>query len=471
MKRLFLLLTGLMVLTFCPAQKKNKTAAVISRETGSITFVVDEDLPAPTGFQSRQIIEGKSIGQSLLSDRHSTPAQVLATSFGAEEQFYSLGKDVFYRTLVEAFAGHRPLVLSPDMIWMMISQGFAGYVNAHPEELRHLLVDHEGKIDLVVEKNNNDPLDAASWEAVVDSFCMIIMENTKGDLAETLTKDYSTTGRVEHIASRVVLMKAVESYFNYVVIGIACGIPHITLEGTPGDWQQVLSRTKTLEPFGLKVWVDRLTPVLEQFVKAAEGEPDRAFWQDIVRQKRVDELRGGACNPEQPTELDGWFLVFFPDKDGNIRKSVKHTERMPSELVHVGFKFIQVDPASGETFTTPMELTAGFIGADVDEKTKAMRPRLGWMVSLAETDEEQLERLQRDATDFGINLRISKVPEVLSRIPEIRRLTLTFTGDVELPAWMDTMHIQQIIVRGRMSEAQKTELRRRFPKIRLQDEK
>ena len=458
-----------MILALCNAQKKNITAAVISREAGSITFVVDEDLPAPTGFQTYQIVEGKSIGRYLLNDNRSAPPQVLATSFGDEEKFCYLGKDVFYRALVEAYAGHRPLILSPDMVWMMISQGFAGYVNAHAEELRHLLVGHEGKIDLVVEKNNNNPLDAASWEAVVDSFCMVIMQHTKGDLAETLTKDFSTTGRVEHVASRVVLMKAVESYFNYVAIGASCGIPHITLEGTPDDWQQVLTRTKTLGRFGLKSWTDRLTPVLEQFVKAAEGEPEQAFWLDIVKKKRVGELRGGGCSMDQPTELDGWFLVFFPDKDGNTRKSVKHTERMPSELVNVGFKYVQIDPATGETFTTPMELTAGFIGADVDEKTKTLRPRLGWMVSLADTDQEQLERLQRDATDFGINLRICKVPEMLSRIPEIRRLTLTFTGEVELPVWMDTMHIQQIIVRGRMSEAQKTELRRRFPKIRLQD--
>ena len=471
MKRLLLLLTGLMMFALCNAQKKNITAAVISREAGSITFVVDEDLPAPTGFQTYQIVEGKSIGRYLLNDNRSAPPQVLATSFGDEEKFCYLGKDVFYRALVEAYAGHRPLILSPDMVWMMISQGFAGYVNAHPEELRHLLVDHEGKIDLVVEKNNEDPWDAASWEAVVDSFCLVIMQHTRGDLAETLTKDFSTTGRAEHVASRVALMKAVESYFNYVVIAIVCGIPHITLEGTPDDWRQVLARTKTLEQFGLKSWTDCLTPVLEQFVKAAEGEPEQDFWQDIVRQKRVGELRGGGCSLEQPTELDGWFLVFFPDKDGNIRKSVKHTENMPSEQVHVAFKYIQIDPESGETITTPLALTAGFIGTDVDEKTKTLRPRLGWMVSLAETDEEQLERLQRDATNFGINLRISKVPEVLSRIPEIKSLSLTFIGNVELPAWMDTMHIQQIIVRGRMSEAQKTELRQRFPKIRLQDEK
>ncbi|MBQ5997339.1 MAG: DUF4419 domain-containing protein, partial [Bacteroidales bacterium] len=228
MKRLLLLLTGLMMLACCNAQKKNKTAAVISREAGSITFVVDEDLPAPTGFRSNLFVKGKSIGQSLLQSHRSAPPQILATSFGDEEQVLLSGEDVFYRTLVEAYAGHRPLVLSPDMVWMMISQGFAGYVNAHPEELRHLLVDHEGKIDLVVEKNNEDPWDAASWEAVVDSFCMVIMQNTKGDLAETLTKDFSTTGRVEHVASRVALMKAVESYFNYVVIAIVCGIPHIT---------------------------------------------------------------------------------------------------------------------------------------------------------------------------------------------------------------------------------------------------
>ena len=71
-----------MILALCNAQKKNITAAVISCETGSITFVVDEDLPAPTGFQTYQIVEGKSIGRYLLNDNRSAPPQVLATSFG-----------------------------------------------------------------------------------------------------------------------------------------------------------------------------------------------------------------------------------------------------------------------------------------------------------------------------------------------------------------------------------------------------
>ncbi|MBQ5996376.1 MAG: hypothetical protein IJL64_00745, partial [Bacteroidales bacterium] len=64
---------------------------------------------------------------------------------------------------------------------------------------------------------------------------------------------------------------------------------------------------------------------------------------------------------------------------------------------------------------------------------------------------------------------ISEVPEVLSRVQGIKNLTLDFAGEVALPAWMDTMTIQQLTVRGRMTDEQKEELKRRFPKIRLQD--
>ena len=57
-------------------------------------------------------------------------------------------------------------------------------------------------------------------------------------------------------------------------------------------------------------------------------------------------------------------------------------------------------------------------------------------------------------------LSISEVPEVLSRVQGIKNLTLDFAGEVALPAWMDTMTIQQLTVRGRMTDEQKEELNR-----------
>lgn len=53
-----------------------------------------------------------------------------------------------------AYADHRPLVLSPDIIWLLIAQGFAQHINANAEELRPKLVRHAGKIDLEVRRDD-----------------------------------------------------------------------------------------------------------------------------------------------------------------------------------------------------------------------------------------------------------------------------------------------------------------------------
>ena len=37
-------------------------------------------------------------------------------------------------TVGQCFAEHRPLVLSPDMIWLTILQGFANHINLDPEK-------------------------------------------------------------------------------------------------------------------------------------------------------------------------------------------------------------------------------------------------------------------------------------------------------------------------------------------------
>jgi hypothetical protein len=47
-----------------------------------------------------------------------------------------------------AFADHRPLVLSPDAVWLTIAQGVAHHVRLHAEALRSRLVRHEGKIEI-----------------------------------------------------------------------------------------------------------------------------------------------------------------------------------------------------------------------------------------------------------------------------------------------------------------------------------
>ena len=49
-----------------------------------------------------------------------------------------------------AFMEHRPLCLSPDIIWLMICQAVANHVNARGEQCRPRLVTHQGRIEIRV---------------------------------------------------------------------------------------------------------------------------------------------------------------------------------------------------------------------------------------------------------------------------------------------------------------------------------
>ena len=450
-------------------------AGTASAQEG-VTFVVDENLapiekkyPMESYLSSGdKAIRGIFSDEGVPGDTHAT----IAWSFADDEKFYTLkGKDVFFQTVVRAYAEHRPLVLSPDMMWVLVSQGFARYVNAHSEQMRYQLVSHDDKMDLVVQSEKDLLSDDADWEKLMSDFTAQINDNTKGDIAQTITADFSTTGATERITSQITLMETVKSYFDYVVHYIACGIPTITLTGTPQDWQKVVEKTQQLEKYGVGDWTQNLIPILTEFVKASEGKPNQAFWQGMVKKQRVDELEGGGCSSSHPTELDGWILKFFPDENGQTLDQVPCTHKMPSERVYVDFKYQIINPADGTVLSeTPMQLVAGFIGADVDLKTRAMKPKMGWIVRQMEGNDSIVKRLQEmdgESSLFGIHLRVNKVPEHLAQLPHIKKLILSFSNEVELPDWFFNLQIDNLTIYGEIKKVTEDAIWKSFPHARI----
>lgn len=127
-----------------------------------------------------------------------------------------------------------------------------------------------------------------------------------------------------------------------------------------------------------------MTPILQEFVNASQGQANRRFWQNIVMKRTPKELsRGGGCSKyrTQPTMLDGWCLKFFPfstEKDRTPEKVPLTYGYMLPELDRVPFTFQIV--GAGPTQTYPMELWTGFVGIEEDLNTYALRPKIGWMV-------------------------------------------------------------------------------------------
>lgn len=394
-----------------------KKECVIRKSEGSITFVVDENISAPTekmrgcmGKPTLMLLSelGKKLSAPTAAfegDRQQGPKKSVngfwTSSFDDAKSLNVLSSHNFFDMMLKAYATHRPVVLSPDDVWLLISQGFAYHVNKNAESLRDRLVSHDGKMELTVitdqpllgDKDIMLPseIKPVDWPAIFDDFARQMRDNSKDGIVDLLKADFSTTTVESGIASQITLMNAMQPYFSYRVMRMACGIPYVTLKGTTDDWLRILHRTQALAKYDLEWWTARLCPVLEEFVKASQGKPNQQFWRCIVKNIAPDKLRKGGCGNEVPTKFDGWFLNFFPyDERGRTPSEVTAGHRMLNDVLCTDFVYMVCDGAGHEVKSTPMQFYAGFVGVDEAPETYELRPRIGWLVR------ENLEKEYRD---------------------------------------------------------------------------
>ncbi len=443
---------------------------IISQSEGCITFVVDENLEQRPSFKENY--NGKELASSILNDEDISLEnhRIVTTSFANDENLLHFGKDAFYKCVVEAYARHKSLTITPDMIWLLICQGFARYVNAHTEQLRNQIVSHTGKMDLIIETDKNLLSEDIDWATLFDGFGSKIDQYTKSGIAKTIIADFTTTGPTERIASQITLMETVKSYFTFRVVRFVCGIPSITLKGTPDDWQRVFDKTLQLKQYKIGRWINSLKPILTEFVNAAKGQPNQMFWQRIVKKRKVNQLNGGGCSYER-TKLDGWLLRLFPNEEGKTRSVVVYGHKMPSERVRVDFKYQNYDNLGNLISETPMELCAGFVGAEEDKAANMLTPKIGWLVRVSNNDEDTLKELQnQNERGAEIILQVKEVPKVLSGMQFIHNLHIDFTDNIDLPEWLDKIKIEYFTVSGKISKTEKAKIKKRFPNITIYSE-
>ena len=211
------------------------------------------------------------------------------------------------------------------------------------------------------------------------------------------------------------------SCFDYNVFSF-CGIPSITLEGSPEDWQTVAERARSFADLDLGWWLVPLAPVLDQFARASRREVDRPFWQSLYK---LHDWSGGD-------RITGWILTLFPyfsdhsnrqptqrnpwlteesrrlqeqnlDEDLDLDDQIEDIDIDDSDAddieAHEGSAVAPAYVADGPTVgrlptglsTAPfqwqyreksfaMEFLAGFVGVAQDPQTLARRPEIGWAV-------------------------------------------------------------------------------------------
>ncbi len=362
-----------------------KRASLIEKAPGSITFCVDDVMPADTLLPVRPL-------RGSLEQATSKPLLELSH----EPSFPVVWKEglvahALVGAVFLAFSEHRPLILGPDEVWIAIEQGLAQHINNNSEELRGRFVEFAAKKLLQIDGALPAWTKAELWT-------QMIRDHVGRSVYDLMVADFSTTTAVARTASEVVMMDAFKRYFEYEECCI-CGIPRVTLLGVPEDWREIQRRVQFMSRYDLDWWTERLEPIVEGMIATAEGRPDLDFWQSIF-------------SPSEDygfTTITGWLINLFPylkhqvtgqyternrfvpwprrsedsEPDRESRAGPHFSRRgsmydqLPCGLSMAPFRTVMKPPGKKEE-TLARELLGGFVGVVQDEGSGALRAELGW---------------------------------------------------------------------------------------------
>lgn len=254
---------------------------------------VHKDLtPLPLVLSTKE--DMSKIGLHFITKEADSAAPAICVAVHAENTFDKVHYSYPYY-LFECFANHYGAVVTPDVLWFTALISFSKYVAANAEELRNKFVDFEGnrEIRFLPESSHMD-----DW---LSDYLDAVRKDIKMD-SQLLFPSFSTSTEKSRLALQVAVCDLVSPYFTGMVL--SCGIPHITIEGTIGDYNIMKNAAigmadhfKDDDP--LRGFFSRIADRADSLSKFLSKENDGTFLRDFFLCKN--------CSSGHPTyKVSGW---------------------------------------------------------------------------------------------------------------------------------------------------------------------
>ena len=329
-----------------------------------------------------------------------------------------------------AFDQHRPLCLSPDMIWLTILQGVAEHC------YDSLLSRSESvlpKAQIVVSTKD---LPFGSLEADWNSIVQLASANAKDLIPDELellfSTSFSTTGRAEQTAYDLTLLSGLDRFVTTLDSLAICGFPSITIEGTKSDWKAARQAIEHLDKLGLTTWRGQLRVILDQFVLAVSGQCDKLFWEQMVYRRR-----DGIC--VQSDIISGWIANLFPygARFGEIPQRRRLDDHDDTDIVNFPIGCNSVSIRSQRQ--SVVQIHAGFLGVE-QRQDLTLRPKIGWVVRRRSAYEALLEEIGSHPRCLTTAAKPFNKQFILSRPPALQDL---FGDNPAIFDYLDCRQLQQ----------------------------
>jgi len=305
----------------------------------------------------------------------------------------------------QSYVNHMPVSINPDILWMLIVQGFSRHIDQNAEKLRNKFVDFDGKKELTVDGDELtiEEITKEGWERTFKEFVEKIKENAGESMIKLITPSFSTTTPTIQVSSQIAIMSCFKNYFKFIRLWGGCGFPYINLEGTLNDYEELKRKVEKLMGYDIDDWIKELIIIIEKIVETKKGKIDIDFWKNMIINEEAMEPRGSG-ELTKVNNIDGWLLNFYPyykiddsferceklkrRKDFNKPIDVEHLKYLPEEFIEVPLTMLHKITLK----ETELSVKTGFLGM-IQEKNGLIKPEIGWFISnMIDKGEAQLRK-------------------------------------------------------------------------------
>ena len=341
-----------------------------------ITFVVEENISPP-----KKLFEKKTLKE--ITNRYSK--NIYVSSFDMNDRLIDFGEHTILEGFYQAYVNHCPIVLSPDVLWVLIIQGFTRHVLANSEDLRTKFVDFQGKKEIAafnIEYPTIASIPKEVWEKDIKTYVEKISDYVGKDLVNLLNPNFSTTTEIISQVGQLNIMSCMQNYFEYILFYGGCGYPKITLEGTLDDYIKLKEKTLQLKKYDLDFWINEIIPILDKIIETRKGNIDKEFWKKMYYNDEGSILSSGT--EQKVKKIKGWLCKFVPyakkDEKRDDLESLSFMDpffELPNDIMNSPIQAINILTQE----KTDLVMRAGFIGMEQNEETYEMKPVFGWYVA------------------------------------------------------------------------------------------
>ena len=349
-----------------------------TQDIESISFKVEDNISPPKKLFEKM---------TLKDITHQYSDKIYASSFRSNEnkKLIYFGEHTIFEGFYQAYVNHCPIVLSPDVFWILIIQGFTRHVLANSEKLRDKFVDFQGKKELATNNIMYPTIEAIpqeKWEEDLKEYIDKISDYVGKDLIDILKPDFSTTNEIIAQVGQISIMTCMKNFFTYKSYYGGCGYPKITLEGKIEDYIKLKEKTMKLKKYDLDFWIDEIIPILDKIIETRKGNVDKEFWKKFYY--NAEGSINGSGTTQKVKMIRGWICKFVPyEKDRTVRYDLEKLS-FKDPFFSIPKDILSAPIIMKNIFTlkeTELMCRAGFIGMEQDEKTYEMKPFFGWYVS------------------------------------------------------------------------------------------